>query len=85
MDFKLSRDRSEGQAITVSTPSCGDPFVGHLPGNRASRYVPIVEVAHDGRAMDLEGAGEVVDRRPARVMGDEHVDLDRREPPLHRV
>jgi hypothetical protein len=39
--------------------------------------VAIVEVAHDGRAVDVEVAGKFVDGDPASALGDELVHLDR--------
>ncbi|HXH56192.1 hypothetical protein [Iamia sp.] len=77
MDLELGRDRGEGQAFAVTARGGGDLFVGHFADKLASRHVAIIEVVHDGRAMDVEVAGELVDGHPARVLGDEFVDLGR--------
>lgn len=85
MDLELGRDRGKGLAIAVSAGGGGDLFVGHPSDNLTALHVAIVEVVHDGRSMDAEVAGEFVDGRPARVLGDEFVDIDRWEPSLHGV
>lgn len=85
MDLELGCDCGEGVALAVSACCGGDPSVGHLSDKLAALHVAIVEVVHDGRAVDVEVAGQFVDGRPACVLGDEHVYVDRWEPSLHRV
>lgn len=76
MDLELGCDCGEGVALAVSACCVGDLFVGHLAKNRTSLHVAIVEVAHDGRSVDVEAAGKFVDGDPASALGDELVHLD---------
>jgi len=85
MHLELCCDRSERPALAVSTGGGGDSFVGHLADDATSRHVAVIEMGHDGGAMDAEVASEVVDGHPTRVLGDKIVDICGGEPSQDRV
>jgi len=62
--------------------------VHHLVGELArcsAENATAVEMVHDGGAMNVELAGEHVDRAAVLVAGDEVIDVSVGEPPLDRV
>ena len=85
MDLEFRGDCAQGLTLGVPVRCGGDLLVSHLADIWSALHVAIVEVAQHRCAVDVEVAGEFAHAQPARVLGDELVDLDRGEPSLHRV